>query len=92
MAFAGERYRIGIATRGFRGGAGGGNFYINETVTLEDLSTTTDIEISTASIDIDIPSVNVNIFSDSFDVTVSSTPEIAITTEIETIEVTVEDC
>ena len=24
MAFAGERYRIGIATRGFRGGAGGG--------------------------------------------------------------------
>ena len=92
MAFAGERYRIGIATRGFRGGAGGGNFYINETLTLEDISTTTNIEVSAPLVDVSIASVAVDIFSDSFDVTVSSTPEIAITTEIETIEVTVEDC
>lgn len=92
MAFAGERYRIGIATRGFRGGAGGENFYINETLTLEDISTTTSIEVSAPTVDINIASVAVDVFSESFDVTVSSTPEISIMTEIETIEVTVEDC
>ena len=92
MAFVGERYRIGIATRGFRGGAGGGNVYINQTLELADLSTITDIEIATTSVDIDVGSVAVNVFSDSFDVTVSSTPEITIEDSIETIEVTVEDC
>lgn len=92
MSFEGQRYRIGIATRGFRGGSGGGNVYINETLTLEDTSTTTSIEVSAPTVDINIASVAVDIFSESFDVTVSSVPEITIKDSIETIEVTVEDC
>lgn len=87
----GVNYRLGIATSGFRGGAAAGGF-ISATVELSDISTVTDVFIDTNEIDIDFGAVQVDVFSESFGVTVSSAPEISITTEIETIEVTVENC
>ena len=88
----GERYRLGIATRGFRGGSGS-NIFINESVELANISTVTDIIINRPSVDIDFGEINVGVVSDTFTVTLSSIPEIEVTTgSIESIEVTVEDC
>ena len=86
----GVRYRLGIATSGFRGGASSGGF-ISGTVELSDISTVTDVFIDSNEIDIDFGAVAVDIFSESFDITVSSN-EIEIQDEVQTVEVTVEDC
>lgn len=86
----GVNYRLGIATSGFRGGAAAGGF-ISATVELSDISTVTDVFIDTNEIDIDFGAVAVDIFSESFDVTVSSN-EIEVEDEVQTIQVTVEDC
>ena len=71
MAFAGERYRIGIATRGFRGGAGGENIYITETVELTDISSEVNIAVTQDTVNLSInpdPELSVNIFYETTEV------------------------
>jgi hypothetical protein len=75
MAFAGERYRIGIATRGFRGGSGGENVYITETVELTDVSS----------------EVNVAVAQDIVNLTINPDSELSVNIFYETIEVDIEE-
>jgi len=71
----GVRYRIGIATRGFRGGSGGGNVYITETVELSDLSS----------------EVSVSVAQDTVNLTINPEPELSVNIFYETIEVDIEE-
>ena len=71
----GVRYRIGIATRGFRGGVGGGNIYITETVELTDVSS----------------EVNVAVAQDIINLSINTDPELSVNIFYETIEVDIEE-
>ena len=89
----GENFRLAVATRGFRGGgSGGGKFYINETVDLQDLSITTSIELSTTTVDIDLGVLSVDISSNTISVGVSSYPEITVDTVIDSVTIEVDEC
>lgn len=56
----GVRYRIGIATQGFRGGVSGQNFYINETITLDEGKLNVDIIETVPVTTIEVVSVEVS--------------------------------
>lgn len=67
----GVRYRLGIATSGFRGGSGDGNVYITETVELSDLSSEVDVLILQDTVNLSInpdPELSVNIFYETIEV------------------------
>jgi hypothetical protein len=72
---AGARFRIGVATRGFRGGTGE-NLYINQTVSLPLQGT---------------PEISVNVIQDSLRVAVSLPEEIRIKIEDTSINLKVEE-
>lgn len=68
--------RLGIATRGFRGGGTGENLYINQTVSLPLQGT---------------PEIGVNVIQDSLRVAVSLPEEIRIKIEDTSINLKVEE-
>lgn len=89
----GLRYRIGLATRGYRGAVGDIKYFINQEVELPSVSDIdTSIEISVPQIDIDLGNISVNILSGTVDILVSSDPEISIEDTIETVEIQVDQC
>lgn len=62
----GVRYRIGVATRGFRGGVGEGKFYINQTLEVSDVSSQVAVSVVQDIVNLDInPDVGISV--DIFD-------------------------
>lgn len=83
----GQRYRLGIATRGFRGGSGE-NLYINQTVELSDISIITDVSINVPTVTIDTGTITTDISLNVIEVSqLSDNIEVTLQDESFTIEV-----